>query len=121
MDTNTVVLQVLNRERHEMEIDFECKKCGRLFDCDVGTVTLPENSDRPRFEQKIFCPRCGELTIDEVLLTELGQSNLPKPRSILTTMTLLIHLKVSAKGVTSLPGLMILDCARNVRKSWSEI
>jgi hypothetical protein len=71
-----IMLEVLNPKRHEMEISFECKKCGRLFDCDVGAVTLPENSDRPPFERKIFCPRCGELTIDEVLLTELGQSQL---------------------------------------------
>ena len=59
-----------------MEINFECKKCRNIFDCDVGTVTVHENSDRPQFEQSIFCPRCGELTIDEVLLTELGQSQL---------------------------------------------
>ena len=59
-----------------MEINFECKKCGNVFDCDVGTITVHENSDRPQFEQSIFCPRCGELTMDEVLLTELGQSQL---------------------------------------------
>ena len=59
-----------------MEINFECKKCRNIFDCDVGTITVNENSDRPQFEQSIFCPRCGELTIDEVLLTELGQSQL---------------------------------------------
>ena len=59
-----------------MEINFECKKCRNIFDCDVGTITVHENSDRPQFEQSIFCPRCGELTIDEVLLTELGQSQL---------------------------------------------
>jgi len=59
-----------------MEINFECKKCHRIFDCDVGSVTVAENSDRPRFEKKILCPTCGELTMDEVLLTELGQSQL---------------------------------------------
>jgi hypothetical protein len=59
-----------------MEINFECKKCRSIFDCDVGTITVHENSDRPQFEQSIFCPTCGELTIDEVLLTELGQSQL---------------------------------------------
>ena len=59
-----------------MDINFECKKCRRIFDCDVGGVTLPENSDRPPFEKKIFCPTCGEITIDGVFLTELGQSQL---------------------------------------------
>jgi len=59
-----------------MEINFECRKCGRIFDCDVGAVTLPEHSDRPRFENRIHCPMCGELTMDEVWLTELGQSQL---------------------------------------------
>jgi len=59
-----------------MEINFECKKCHRIFDCDVGSVTVAENSDRPRFEKRILCPSCGELTMDEVLLTELGQSQL---------------------------------------------
>jgi len=59
-----------------MEINFECKKCHRNFDCDVGAVTLPENSDRPRFEKMILCPTCGELTMDQVWLTELGQSQL---------------------------------------------
>lgn len=59
-----------------MVINFECRKCGVLFDCDVGTVTLPENSDRPNFEKKIVCPKCGRLSMDEVFLTELGQSQL---------------------------------------------
>jgi hypothetical protein len=59
-----------------MEISFECKKCHRIFDCDVGAVTVAENSNRPRFEKRILCPTCGELTMDEVLLTELGQSQL---------------------------------------------
>jgi len=59
-----------------MEINFECKKCHRIFDCDVGSVTVAENSDRPHFEKRILCPTCGELTMDEVLLTELGQSQL---------------------------------------------
>ncbi|MFH1323483.1 MAG: hypothetical protein ABIH80_06640 [Methanobacteriota archaeon] len=59
-----------------MEINFECKKCGNVFDCEVGEITLSENSYRPCFEKKIICPTCGERTIDEVLLTELGQSQL---------------------------------------------
>ena len=59
-----------------METNFECKKCHRIFDCDVGSVTVAESSNRPHFEKAIFCPTCGELTMDEVLLTELGQSQL---------------------------------------------
>ena len=59
-----------------MKINFECKKCGRIFDCDIGDVSLPKNSDRPFFEKKIMCPTCGERSMDEVLLTELGQSQL---------------------------------------------
>ena len=59
-----------------MEINFECKKCGCIFDCDIGSVTISKSSDRPCFENKIICPKCGERSIDEVLLTELGQSQL---------------------------------------------
>jgi hypothetical protein len=59
-----------------MVINFECQKCGALFDCDVGTVTLPETSDKPNFEKEIICPKCGKLSMDEVFLTELGQSQL---------------------------------------------
>ena len=59
-----------------MVINFECRKCRRVFDCDIGIVTLPENSDRPSFENQIICPECGQLSMDEVFLTELGQSQL---------------------------------------------
>ena len=59
-----------------MAKNFKCKKCGGLFDCDVGTVTVPEDSYRPNFEKEVVCPTCGHRSIDEVLLTELGQSQL---------------------------------------------
>jgi hypothetical protein len=59
-----------------MVINFECKRCRRTFDCDVGSVILREDSDRPHFEKGLRCPTCGELTIDDVWLTELGQSQL---------------------------------------------
>ena len=59
-----------------MEINFECQKCGIIFDCDVGTVTVDENALRPQFENEINCPTCGKRTIDEIFLTELGQSQL---------------------------------------------
>ena len=61
---------------HYMVINFECQKCGILFDGDIGTVTFPENSDKPDFEKEIICPQCGNLSIDEVMLTEIGQSQL---------------------------------------------
>ncbi|MCP4149027.1 MAG: hypothetical protein GY757_14865 [bacterium] len=59
-----------------MKINFECKKCKRIFDCDVGKVTLPENSPRPQFEKNIICPACGQRSMDDVLLTESGQMQL---------------------------------------------
>jgi hypothetical protein len=31
---------------------------------------------RPTFEKPIVCPHCGQKSIDEVLLTELGQSQM---------------------------------------------
>lgn len=59
-----------------MEINFECKKCGGVFDCDIGTVAVSEDSGRPVFEKSIVCPKCGQRTMDGVFLTELGQSQL---------------------------------------------
>jgi len=59
-----------------MKINFECKECRGIFDFDVGTVSVSEDSFRPQFENEIICPKCGERTIDDVLLTELGQSQL---------------------------------------------
>jgi len=59
-----------------MLINIECRKCHRIFDCDVGSVSLPEDSDRPHFEKELICPACGKLSIDDVWLTELGQSQL---------------------------------------------
>ena len=59
-----------------MEINFECKKCKKIFDCDVGQVSIDEKAMRPIFEKKLVCSKCGELTIDDVYLTEIGQSQL---------------------------------------------
>jgi DNA-directed RNA polymerase subunit RPC12/RpoP len=58
------------------ELDFLCTKCRKEFDCDVGKVSFPTEEDRPRFEKDIVCPKCGILTMDEVELTELGQTQL---------------------------------------------
>ncbi|MHB8067352.1 MAG: hypothetical protein ACYDIC_05570 [Desulfobaccales bacterium] len=59
-----------------MLINFECKRCHNVFDCDVGSVSVPEGSARPHFEKSLLCPACGEVAIDDVRLTEIGQSQL---------------------------------------------
>lgn len=61
---------------NEMVINFECRECGGIFDCDVGTVTMPEDSHRLSFEKQILCPKCGQRSKDDVFLTKLGQSQL---------------------------------------------
>ena len=58
------------------ELNFLCKKCKREFDCAVGKISFPIEENRPRFEKEIACPRCGIITMDEVELTELGQTQL---------------------------------------------
>jgi len=60
----------------QMRINFECKKCRKEFDCEMGLIGINEMTMRPDFEKPIVCPRCGERTMDEVLLTELGQSQM---------------------------------------------
>lgn len=59
-----------------MTINFKCKKCRKEFACDVGKIGINEETMRPNFEKVIVCPRCGKRTMDEVLLTELGQSQM---------------------------------------------
>lgn len=59
-----------------MEINFECQQCGIIFDCEVGTVQVEETTYTPQFGNEIHCPTCGRRTIDQLLLTELGQSQL---------------------------------------------
>jgi len=59
-----------------MIINFECKKCRKEFSCDVGKVGIDDTGMRPTFEKDIICPSCGSLTMDDVLLTELGQSQM---------------------------------------------
>jgi len=59
-----------------VEINFECQICKNIFDCDVGQISIAEKSMRPRFEKNLVCPKCGELTMDDVHLTELGQGQL---------------------------------------------
>ena len=54
-----------------MEINFECKKCHKKFDCEMGRIGINESNMRPDFEKPIVCPNCGGRTMDEVFLTEL--------------------------------------------------
>ena len=63
-------------EGDEMKINFKCKGCKKKFDCDVGQIGINDQTMRPDFEKPIICPSCGERTIDVVLLTELGQSQM---------------------------------------------
>lgn len=39
-----------------MRINFECKKCCREFDCEVGDISLSDDGMRPVFEKNIICP-----------------------------------------------------------------
>jgi hypothetical protein len=59
-----------------MRINFKCKKCRREFDCEMGQIRINEVTMRPDFEKPIVCPRCGRRTMEKVLLTELGQSQM---------------------------------------------
>jgi len=64
------------RKKKQNKLNFICKKCRNEFDCDVGNISFPVGENRPRFEKDIVCPRCGILSMDEVELTELGQTQL---------------------------------------------
>ena len=65
-----------SKRSDDVVVNFECLTCEMVFDCDVGSVDVDYDSSRPRFANKIVCPRCGERSLDEVLLTELGQDQL---------------------------------------------
>ncbi len=57
-------------------INFKCKECKRVFDFEVGKISFELVEGRPQFENQIKCPHCGPLTLDEVELTEVGQTEL---------------------------------------------
>ncbi|MEA2054869.1 MAG: hypothetical protein U9O96_07200 [Candidatus Thermoplasmatota archaeon] len=46
-------------------------RCGKNFDFEVGKIAFGEKLG---FENEIKCEDCGVLTLDEVELTELGQT-----------------------------------------------
>jgi DNA-directed RNA polymerase subunit RPC12/RpoP len=52
-------------------INFRCKKCGKVFDFEVGKIVFGK---RLSFENEIKCENCGVLTLDEIELTEWGQT-----------------------------------------------
>jgi len=52
-------------------INFKCKKCGSKFDFETGKITF---GMRLSFEKEIFCPKCGKRRMDDLELTELGQT-----------------------------------------------
>jgi hypothetical protein len=57
-------------------VNFMCKDCKSEFDYNVGKVTFPTDQDRPSFEKEIHCPKCGIRTLDQIELTERGQTML---------------------------------------------
>jgi len=58
-------------------INFKCKRCGKEFDFEVGKVRFTDNvDDMVYFEKEICCAKCGVLKLNEVELTELGQSQM---------------------------------------------
>ena len=59
-------------------MNFKCKKCKVVFDCDIGNFTIDESVMSPVFDNPILCPNCGELKIDDVDLTDLGSEQLAK-------------------------------------------
>ena len=59
-----------------MLINFQCRQCRLVFDGEVGQITMPPEAQRPQFEQPIRCPRCGRRSMDQVWLTEVGQTRL---------------------------------------------
>jgi len=59
-----------------MIINFKCQKCRKEFNCDIGKIGINNETLRPDFEKPIVCPHCGKRTLDEVWLTEIGQSQM---------------------------------------------
>ena len=72
----TSALAIDENDGGPMKINFECKKCQKEFDCEMGKIGINATTMRPDFEKPIVCPLCGERTMGEVLLTELGQSQM---------------------------------------------
>jgi len=52
-------------------LNLKCKRCGKTFDFNVGKIVF---GNKLSFENKIFCTECGLVEIDDLELTELGQT-----------------------------------------------
>lgn len=52
-------------------LNLKCKKCGEIFDFNVGKITF---GNKLSFENSIVCIKCGLVEIDDLELTELGQT-----------------------------------------------
>ena len=52
-------------------LNFKCKKCKRIFDFEIGKITF---GNRLSFEKEIYCNNCGKREIDDLILTEEGQT-----------------------------------------------
>lgn len=59
-----------------MQINFEYKKCNEIFVFEAEKRKMNEQTFRPNFKKEITRPKCAVLTIDEVFLTILGQSQM---------------------------------------------
>lgn len=50
-----------------------------VFNGDIGRIIFPADicmGQRPEFEKDVICEKCVVLTLDDVELTELGQTQL---------------------------------------------
>ncbi len=57
-----------------MKINFECKKCKEIFDCDIGKFIRSKKTSELIYENQIICPKCGILETNQYGLTKLGTS-----------------------------------------------
>ena len=63
---------MVNQKKDRRSINVECQRHSKKGD----NMTKCKSKNQPRFEKDIVCPGCGVLTMDEVELTELGQTQL---------------------------------------------
>jgi hypothetical protein len=59
-----------------MIINFECRNCNDIFDYDVGHISQKSDEMYPNFENPVHCSNCGVRTVQQLYLTELGQTQM---------------------------------------------
>ena len=59
-----------------MIINFECRDCNNIFDYNVGNISQRSDEMYPNFENAVNCSSCGIRTVEQLYLTELGQSQM---------------------------------------------